>query len=273
MSPALVDAFLLKEDRWFHWHPGVNPVALARAAVRTYGGGAPGRIDDHDAARAAPRRPAHAHADRQAPPDRRARSGSSCATRSATLLEAYLNVVPLGGNVEGVGAASRLYFGKAPDRVTLGEALTLAVIPQRPASARRPLGLGGRRPGRARAQLGRPLGLRAAGDREEERRQRSSCRSTRGAAGRDAVAGAALRRRRARQLDALRAHAARRASRPRSTRPAAAGRAASCDRYLTQYGPSGHPQRPRRSLVDTRDMSVKAWVGSAAYANAASTAR
>ena len=38
MSPALVDAFLLKEDRWFHWHPGVNPVALARAAVRTYGG-------------------------------------------------------------------------------------------------------------------------------------------------------------------------------------------------------------------------------------------
>jgi penicillin-binding protein 1C len=22
MSPALVDAFLLKEDRWFYWHPG-----------------------------------------------------------------------------------------------------------------------------------------------------------------------------------------------------------------------------------------------------------
>ena len=39
MSPALVDAFLLKEDRWFHWHPGVNPLALTRAAVRTYGHG------------------------------------------------------------------------------------------------------------------------------------------------------------------------------------------------------------------------------------------
>jgi len=39
MSPALVEAFLLKEDRWFYWHAGVNPVAFARAAVRTYAGG------------------------------------------------------------------------------------------------------------------------------------------------------------------------------------------------------------------------------------------
>ena len=28
MSPALVEAFLLKEDRWFYCHPGVNPAAL-----------------------------------------------------------------------------------------------------------------------------------------------------------------------------------------------------------------------------------------------------
>ena len=38
MSPVLVDAFLLKEDRWFYWHPGVNPAALARAASRTFRG-------------------------------------------------------------------------------------------------------------------------------------------------------------------------------------------------------------------------------------------
>src|SRR5258705_10261393 len=49
------------------------------------------------------------------------------------LLEAYLNVVPFGGNIQGVGAASRIYFGKSPDSLTLAEALTLAVIPQRPA--------------------------------------------------------------------------------------------------------------------------------------------
>ena len=31
ISPTLVEAFLLKEDRWFYWHPGVNPIALVRA--------------------------------------------------------------------------------------------------------------------------------------------------------------------------------------------------------------------------------------------------
>src|ERR1700720_2705571 len=40
MSPVLVDAFLLKEDRWFYWHPGVNPPALFRAGLRTYRGAA-----------------------------------------------------------------------------------------------------------------------------------------------------------------------------------------------------------------------------------------
>lgn len=39
ISPALIDAFLLKEDRWFYWNPGVNPVSLCRAALRTYGNG------------------------------------------------------------------------------------------------------------------------------------------------------------------------------------------------------------------------------------------
>ena len=115
MSPALVDAFLLKEDRWFYWHPGVNPVALARAAVRTYGGSARqgGSTITMQLARL---RGGLA----------RARRWASCARSPAPLwlelryskrelLEAYLNVVPLGGNVEGVGAASRLYFGKTPD--------------------------------------------------------------------------------------------------------------------------------------------------------------
>ncbi|RZJ04307.1 MAG: penicillin-binding protein 1C, partial [Rubrivivax sp.] len=31
VSPHYVDALLHYEDRWFHWHPGVNPAALARA--------------------------------------------------------------------------------------------------------------------------------------------------------------------------------------------------------------------------------------------------
>src|SRR5262245_12404489 len=38
ISSDLVEAFLLKEDRWFYWHPGVNQPALVRGAYRTYRG-------------------------------------------------------------------------------------------------------------------------------------------------------------------------------------------------------------------------------------------
>jgi penicillin-binding protein 1C len=39
ISPSLVEALLLKEDRNFYWHPGINPPALLRAALATYSGG------------------------------------------------------------------------------------------------------------------------------------------------------------------------------------------------------------------------------------------
>ena len=35
VSPLYLEALLAYEDRWFHWHPGVNPYALARAAPAT----------------------------------------------------------------------------------------------------------------------------------------------------------------------------------------------------------------------------------------------
>src|SRR4029077_5296614 len=36
VSPQLVHAVLLHEDRWFYWHPGFNPYGLARGAFVTY---------------------------------------------------------------------------------------------------------------------------------------------------------------------------------------------------------------------------------------------
>ena len=128
-----VEAVLLKEDRWFYWHPGVNPMALTRAAARTYGGNRQGgstltmqlarllyRLNTRTPAGKARQVAAALWLERR--------------YSKHDLLEAYLNVAPFGGNIEGVGAASRIYFGKSPDRLTLGEALTLAVVPQSPAS-------------------------------------------------------------------------------------------------------------------------------------------
>jgi penicillin-binding protein 1C len=48
------------------------------------------------------------------------------------ILEAYLNLAPYGGNVEGVGAASLVYFRKSAASLVLPEMLALAVIPQNP---------------------------------------------------------------------------------------------------------------------------------------------
>ncbi|MBI1834420.1 MAG: transglycosylase domain-containing protein, partial [Burkholderiales bacterium] len=44
----------------------------------------------------------------------------------------YLNSAPYGGNVEGVGAASMIYWRKSASQLNVPEALNLAVIPQNP---------------------------------------------------------------------------------------------------------------------------------------------
>ncbi len=64
------------------------------------------------------------------------------------LLEAHLNLMPYGGNVQGVGTASLVYFNKEAARLSLPEALSLVLIPQSP---------GARAPGRQE-----PVALRAA---------------------------------------------------------------------------------------------------------------
>ena len=48
------------------------------------------------------------------------------------ILEAYLNLAPYGGNVEGIGTASLIYFDKPASQLALSEALALAVIAQNP---------------------------------------------------------------------------------------------------------------------------------------------
>ncbi|GAD79763.1 penicillin-binding protein 1C [Vibrio ezurae] len=48
------------------------------------------------------------------------------------ILNLYLTHVPMGGNIEGVEAASQRYFGKSSKNLNISEAALLTVIPQRP---------------------------------------------------------------------------------------------------------------------------------------------
>lgn len=53
------------------------------------------------------------------------------------ILNLYLKLAPFGGNIEGVRAASLIYLGKEPRRLSLAEAALLVALPQSP-EARRP---------------------------------------------------------------------------------------------------------------------------------------
>jgi penicillin-binding protein 1C len=136
---VMVDATLLNEDVWFRWHPSVNPASLIRAFVSTYvrrGRRIGGSTITMQLARL------RFGIDSRTPWGKLEQILRAFQLERGyskdQILEAYLNTVPYGGNVEGVGAASIVYFGKPCRSLSLPEALTLAVIPQNP-SKRNPL--------------------------------------------------------------------------------------------------------------------------------------
>jgi penicillin-binding protein 1C len=133
VAPELVEAILLKEDRWYRWHLGFNPYSLARGAYTSYVGDGPkvgGSTVTMQLARLALRLNTRSPAGKL----RQVLYALGLELRygKREILAAYLNTAPYGRNIEGVGAASLIYFDKAPSKLSLPEALALAVIPQDP---------------------------------------------------------------------------------------------------------------------------------------------
>ena len=134
ISPILIKATLLHEDKWFRFHPGVSPAALGRAVWRTYL-----KSDRKIGGSTITMQLARMHYTINS----RTITGKAAQILAALwlelryskndILEAYLNLVPYGLNIEGAGAASLIYFHKNADKLTLADALTLSVIPQSPA--------------------------------------------------------------------------------------------------------------------------------------------
>ena len=134
ISPKVSEAVMRYEDRWFYWHPGVNPAAMVRSAYATFTGER--RLGGSTLTMQLARK--------RYAIDSRSIGGKLQQMFAAfwlearyskrEILEAYLNFAPYGGNIEGVGAASLVYFHKRASELTLPEAFTLAVIPQNPAA-------------------------------------------------------------------------------------------------------------------------------------------
>ncbi|HKU53798.1 MAG TPA: penicillin-binding protein 1C [Rhizomicrobium sp.] len=134
MSPQLVDAVLLHEDNWFWWHPGFNPYGLLRGAWVTYirhGNRQGGSTVTMQLARLLWSLNTRTPWGKTVQLARAVQLELFYSKRQ--ILEAYLNYAPYGRNVEGAGAAAIAYFDRPVGALSLPEALTLAVLPQDPA--------------------------------------------------------------------------------------------------------------------------------------------
>jgi len=132
ISPILIDSVLLYEDRRFRWHPGVNPAALLRSSWRTLTGK---RREGGSTLTMQLARRLY-HLDTRHVPGKLQQIAAALWLEARyskdEILEAYLNTAPYGANIEGIEAASLIYFRKPAQALTMPEALTLAVIPQNP---------------------------------------------------------------------------------------------------------------------------------------------
>ncbi len=133
ISPEIQQATLLYEDQYFYQHVGINVVALWRAFVATYISGER-RIGASTITMQVAR-----HAFVLNSKTLWGKTQQILAAlwierhySKAMILQAYLNTVSYGGNIEGITAASLIYFHKTPAQLNLAEAMALAVIPQNP---------------------------------------------------------------------------------------------------------------------------------------------
>jgi penicillin-binding protein 1C len=132
ITPALQTAIIAKEDRYFRYHFGVNPLAIAQAAGRNI----------FKKGRTTGASTITMQVARLLEPKERTFGNKLLEMLRATQLEAhlskaeilqlYLNLVPYGSNIEGVKSAALLYFQQPPHYLSLAQTVTLAIIPNRP---------------------------------------------------------------------------------------------------------------------------------------------
>jgi penicillin-binding protein 1C len=132
ISPEIRKAIVFKEDRYFYFHPGINPVSVVRAAFNNLTKG---------------RRTSGAStitmqlARLTEPAPRTLKSKIKEAFRALQyelhyskkeILAMYMNLLPYGGNVEGINTAAMFYFGQKPGELSPAQIVTLSVIPNNP---------------------------------------------------------------------------------------------------------------------------------------------
>ncbi len=127
---------ILREDRYFFTHPGVNPYSMFRAVARNIRAG---RIVSGAST-------ITMQVARMLEPKERTYLNKLVEVFRAfqlelryskkEILEIYLSMVPLGGNVEGLKSASLLYYRTPPERLNIAQLLDLTLIQANPNALR-----------------------------------------------------------------------------------------------------------------------------------------
>jgi len=147
VSPLYLEALRHYEDRWFDWHPGINPMAMLRALGqwawhgRVVSGGSTltmqvARILElNDPSRDAEGGPAPRTVGTKLRQMARALQ-LEWHLGKRDILTLYLNHAPMGGQVQGIEMASRAYLGKPAANLSHAEAALLVALPQSPSRLR-----------------------------------------------------------------------------------------------------------------------------------------
>jgi len=136
VSPELIKAIIEKEDSWFYWHGGINPIALFRAAYKNLTTGetqlGASTITMQVARMLEPKK--RTYFNKLAEMFRALQLEIKYSKEE--ILELYLILLPFGGNIEGVKSASYIYFNRPPKKLSLAQSIMLAVIPNDPNNLR-----------------------------------------------------------------------------------------------------------------------------------------
>ena len=143
--PSRYAAALIQfEDRYFRWHPGVNPAALARAVLSNLKAGhvvSGGSTITMQVIRLS-RGKERTLWQKMVEAILATRLEFRCSKRE--ILALYASYAPFGGNVVGIEAAAWRYFGRPASELSWAESATLAVLPNAPSTIH---------PGKGRDQL------------------------------------------------------------------------------------------------------------------------
>lgn len=138
VPPLLAHATLAAEDARFRWHPGLDPIAIARAVVHDVRARRLAEGGSTLTQQVAKLLIARQHGGTPARGWRAKITEAVVALRlehrltKDAILALYVNLAPYGNQIQGAGRAARAYFGRDLATLTPGETTFLAALPQQP---------------------------------------------------------------------------------------------------------------------------------------------